>query len=261
VDLLAGRLWLADAYPDAPARACAAQPRLLAELPGQLSCAVRVQGGDDWLLAVGGAVLRWRPGGEPGVLADLEPDPERARLNDGAVDAAGRFWVGSMDARRPLGPHGRLHVVDGGGAVPRTAVRLEGLLAANGIGWSPDGATTYVVDSGRRLVHRLRTGADGALEPAGPPLGVRTGVPDGIAVDGEGCLWVALWDGGSVVRLSPEGAVLRRIQLPCSRPTACALVGSRLLVTTATVRGERGSGWTYALEVDVAGPAAQRAAL
>jgi sugar lactone lactonase YvrE len=139
-------------------------------------------------------------------------------------------------------------------------VLLEGMLAANGIGWSPDGAITYVVDSGLRIIHRLRTRTEGPLEPAGPPLGVPVGAPDGIAVDSEGCLWVALWDGGCVVRLSPEGEELARIDLPCSRPSACALVGSRLLVTTATVAGEEGSGWTYAMDVPVGGPPAHRVA-
>ncbi|NEC20302.1 SMP-30/gluconolactonase/LRE family protein [Streptomyces parvus] len=260
VDLLAGHLWIAHVRPDAPLHAWLSEPTLLAELPAPLSCAVRAGGDDDWILAVGGAVVRWSPETGPTVLAELEPDAGRTRLNDGAVDAAGRFWVGSMGVRRPLEPLGRLHVLDGCSPA-RAGVRLEGLLAANGIAWSPDGTITYVVDSGRRLIHRLRTGAASPLEPAGPPLGVPAGTPDGIVVDGEGCLWVALWDGGSVVRLSPEGGGLARVDLPCSRPTACALIGSRLLVTTAQVTGEEGSGRTYAMDVEAGGPPANRASL
>jgi sugar lactone lactonase YvrE len=191
-------------------------------------------------------------------VAQLETDSAHTRLNDGAVDGDGRFWVGSMGVRRPLGPWGRLHLVARAG---RAGVLLEGLLAANGIGWSPDGGVTYVVDSGLRLIHRLRTAGEGPMEPVGPPLAVRGGIPDGITVDNEGCLWVALWDGGCVVRLSPEGEELARVDLPCSRPSACALVGSRLVVTTATVPGEDASGWIYAVDVPVGGPPAHRARL
>ncbi|MER6461985.1 SMP-30/gluconolactonase/LRE family protein [Streptomyces sp. NPDC001228] len=259
VDLPAGQLWLAKAAPDGPAAGWISAPALLTTLPDPLSCAVRTRDGH-WLLAAGGAVLHWDPSTGAGAATVLEPDTARARLNDGAVDADGRFWIGSMGVARPLRPWGRLHVLHG---APATGTRVlrEGLLAANGIGWSPDSAITYVVDSGTRLIHRLRTdGAAGPLRAAGPPLAVPAGTPDGITVDREGCLWVALWDGGCVVRLSPDGEVLVRVDLPCSRPTACTLVGSRLLVTTATVTGEAGSGWAYAVDVPVGGPPAHRAA-
>jgi sugar lactone lactonase YvrE len=142
-----------------------------------------------------------------------------------------------------------------------TGVLLEGMQAANGIGWSPDGTITYVVDSGLRLIHRLRTATQGPLQPVDPPLGVPVGAPDGLTVDSEGCLWVALWDGGCVVRLSPDGEELARVVMPCSRPSACALAGPRLVVTTATVPGEEDSGWTYAVDVTVGGPSAHRSAM
>ncbi|MFI8221466.1 SMP-30/gluconolactonase/LRE family protein [Streptomyces sp. NPDC085932] len=259
VDLAAGRLWLAPVHPHGSLDHWVSCADPVTEVPGPLSCAVRAQGGT-WLLVTGGSVLRWQPGEAASVLAELEAFPEHAQLNDGAVDAAGRFWIGSMCARRPLQPRGRLHVLDGDGQHMRTSTVLDGLLAANGIGWSPDGTTAYVVDSGRRVIRRLRPGVEDMLEDAGPPLAVPVGVPDGLAVDSEGCLWVALWDGWCVVRLSPEGDELTRIPLPCSRPTACTLIGSRLLITTATVTGEAGSGWIYAAEVEVqGGPAAQRA--
>ncbi|MEU8934348.1 SMP-30/gluconolactonase/LRE family protein [Streptomyces sp. NPDC048409] len=257
VDIHAGRLWLTHVRPDAPVDAWTTEAVLLAEFPDPLSCAVRARG-ENWLLAVGGTLVRWHPDSGPDVLAELEPDAALARLNDGAVDAHGRFWVGSMSSRRPLEPRGRLHLVDDRSS-PRGRVLLEGMLAANGIGWSPDGTVTYVVDSGLRLIHRLRGDGQGPLEAAGPPLGVPAGSPDGLTVDDDGCLWVALWDGGCVVRLSPGGEELARVDLPCSRPTACVLVGSRLLVTTATVAGEEGSGWTYAVDVAVGGPPSCRA--
>ncbi|MFC8093431.1 SMP-30/gluconolactonase/LRE family protein [Streptomyces sp. NPDC057301] len=258
VDLVAGCLWLAHVSPDASADTWEPEPEPLVVLHGPLGCAVRTEDGG-WLLAAGGAVLRSHGDKPPAPLVTLEPAADRARLNDGAVDTEGRFWVGSMSVPRPLEPWGRLHVLDGDGRSVYGRVARDGLLAANGIGWSPDGATTYVVDSGHRLIHRLRTATEGVLEPAGPPLGVPAGVPDGMTVDEEGCLWVALWDAGAVVRLSPRGQVLRRVTMPCSRPTACALLGSRLVICTATVPGEASSGWTYAVDAGVGGPPAPRA--
>ncbi|MFJ8045672.1 SMP-30/gluconolactonase/LRE family protein [Kitasatospora sp. NPDC096147] len=258
VDLVAGRLWLAEARPDAPEPLTA--PVLAGEFPGELGCAVRAGDGEDWLLALDGTVLRWRPGTAPeraAVAARPEPDPTRARLNDGAVDPLGRLWVGSIGHRRPLEPVARLHLLAPGRP---PAVLLDGMLAANGIGWSPDGSLAYVVDTGHRRIHRLRLAGDGLPQPDGAPLPV-PGVPDGLTVDEEGCLWVALWDGAAVVRLAPDGTELGRIPMPCSRPTACAFVGPHLVVTTATVEGEDGSGWTYTVEVGVTGQAAHRAAL
>ncbi|QKW23101.1 SMP-30/gluconolactonase/LRE family protein [Kitasatospora sp. NA04385] len=259
VDLVAGRLWRADARPDADEVLSA--PVLLAEFPGETGCAVRVADGDDWLVALGGAVVRWRPGTPPGaapVVARPEAEPGPARLNDGAVDPRGRLWVGSIGHRRPLEPVARLHLLGPDGT---PAVLLDGMLAANGIGWSPDGTRAYVVDTGRRLIHRLRTDRPGPPRPDGPPLPVPQGLPDGLAVDEEGCLWVALWDAALVVRLAPDGTELRRVAMPCSRPTACAFVGPHLVITTATVEGEDASGWTYTLNVGVTGPAAHRALL
>ena len=153
---------------------------------------------------------------------------------------------------------GRLHQVAPTG---RTRTVFDGLQAANGIGWSPDAQTTYLVDSGRCLIHRLGPGPDGRLARRHPPLRLRRadGVPDGLTVDAAGCLWVALWDGAAVVRISPDGTELDRRTLPCSRPTACALVGRRLVITTARVAGEDLSGGLFAVDVDVPGPPARRA--
>lgn len=253
VDIDAGRLWCADVLPEAPLAETLQRARLLIEVPGPLGCAVRRGLGagsqSSWLLGHGGAVVEWTEGSRPRTVVQVEPDEALVRLNDGAVGPDGRLWVGSIPVPRPLQPWGRLHRV---GMEAEAETLMDGLLAANGIGWSPDASVLYLVDTGRKLIHRL--GAGEPLSTADIP-----GSPDGIAVDIAGCVWVAMWGGAAVVRLSPDGELIDRISMPCSRPTACALVDRRLLVTTARVESEPQSGHVFAIDVDTPGLPAPRA--
>jgi sugar lactone lactonase YvrE len=172
-------------------------------------------------------------------LAEPPYDPARLRFNDGKVDPAGRFWVGSIsDAREP---EAALYLLD---ADVFTA-QVPGLTTSNGLAWSPSGERIYWSDT---KAHRICT-ADfdataGTLGAArvfkefaprtpGQPYGGR---PDGAAVDAEGCYWVAMFEGGCVLRLSPDGAVLRRVALPVSCPTMPTFGGTdlrTLYITTA----------------------------
>jgi len=172
------------------------------------------------------------------VLATPLPDASPARLNDGKCDAAGRFWVGAtaLDST-PEG--GALFRIEPGGAAQ---VMLEGLHVANGMGFSPDGRRFYLADSGRRRIECF------AFDPATGTLSDRRpfasfaegeGVPDGLAIDADGFVWVAVWDGWRVLRLAPDGAAERVIHLPVPRPTSCCFGGPRLAtlyVTSARVR-------------------------
>lgn len=159
------------------------------------------------------------------------------RTNDAKCDPAGRFWVGTTDlAFKPQA--GALHVV---GPDWSTRAALTGLTLPNGLGWSPDGETFYLVDSaeGHLLAFDFRV-EDGELQrprvlvefPAGD------GVPDGLSVDGDGCLWIAIWGGGRIERISPDGERLLRLDVGVPQPTSCAFGGrplDRLFVTTAAV--------------------------
>ncbi|MGW0120380.1 SMP-30/gluconolactonase/LRE family protein [Streptomyces sp. NPDC003327] len=164
------------------------------------------------------------------------PVPGR-RGNDAAVAPDGSLWAGTM----------RYDEAPGGGTLSRVApdgaVRtvLDDVAVSNGTGWSPDGRRMYYIDSPTRRIDVFdvdpRTG-----EPAGRrPLAVveqGAGFPDGLAVDADGCVWVALWDGGAVRRYTPSGALDRTLTLPVRRPTACAFGGpglTDLYVTTARV--------------------------
>lgn len=190
--------------------------------------------------ADGGLVLNLRDGvavqRPGGPLRWLHRDPVSGRRgNDAGVAPDGSLWAGTMryDAR------------DGGGNLTRTApdgttrTVLTGVSVSNGIGWSPDGSLMYYVDTptGRIDVFDVR-----GQEVAGrrPVAAVESGAgcPDGIAVDADGCVWVALWDGGAVRRYTPDGRLDRTVRVPADRVTACTFGGPGLrdlYLTTARI--------------------------
>ncbi|MBG0569027.1 SMP-30/gluconolactonase/LRE family protein [Actinoplanes aureus] len=192
---------------------------------------------------------------------DVEPDLDANRCNDGAVDAWGRFWFGTMDLGEKL-PTGSFYRFDGG--LHRA---FGGIVCHNGPAWSPDGRVLYHVDSARRLITAYDF--DG---PAGTVGAGRTFVsdegedwfPDGVTVDAEGFVWNCKWDGARIVRYSPDGSVDRVLHVPVPRPTRCAFAGddlSVLAVTTARI-GLRDpdplSGRVLLLDPGVAGLPAHR---
>ena len=126
----------------------------------------------------------------------------------------------------------------------KTEVVLEDLTISNGLGWSPDGRTMYLVDSGPRVVHAFSFDGDGGTISAGRILVTvpeDIGAPDGMTVDAAGDLWVAIYGGGRVNRYAPDGSLREVYPIPARECTCCAFGGPglhRLFVTTAT------EGWT-----------------
>ncbi|MCX4998452.1 SMP-30/gluconolactonase/LRE family protein [Streptomyces longwoodensis] len=168
-----------------------------------------------------------------------EPVPGR-RANDAAVAPDGSLWAGTMRYDEAPGG-GSLSRFTGDGSV-RTV--LDDVAVSNGTGWSPDGRLMYYIDSPTRRVDVFTYDAD--AEGGGRVSGRRplaeiekgAGFPDGLTVDAEGCVWVALWDGGAVRRYTPAGELDQVIELPTPRVTACAFGGpdlTDLYVTTARV--------------------------
>jgi sugar lactone lactonase YvrE len=207
---------------------------------GAVSAAFPAVGGG--ILTAGGSRLALRLPAERGgqwttrVIAEV-PAREGIRFNDAGVDPAGRVWVGSMhvDESEPLGELWRL---DGAGAL--TTV-VKGVTVSNGLGWSPDGSRMYYADSPTRKVdvfdYDTATGA-AANRRVFADLSAFDGVPDGLTVDADGCVWVAIWGGGVLRRLAPDGTQDAVLQVPVSQPTSCAFGGpgmTDLYVTTASV--------------------------
>ena len=173
-----------------------------------------------------------RPFG-PAVLAGIAEQ----RFNDGCVDAAGRFWIGSV-TRDKSNPGAMLFRLDPDGTL---TPMLGGLLTSNGAAFSPDGRTFYHVDTPTHALHAY------AVDPATGALGdgrlfhqfeQGKGRPDGGTVDAEGCYWSALWDGWRVVRLSPAGEILQTVEMPVQRPSMIALGGADLCTAFVTSAGK-----------------------
>jgi len=190
------------------------------------------------------------------VIASLPPDGD-GFANDGRCDPHGRLWVGTVD--RSDAKAGSLFCVTDDGTV--TPVR-DGVALSNGMDWSPDGTKCYFVDSLSHCIEILHLGLDGL------PVGSETLVtvdllPDGLTVDAQGGIWVALWDGGAVHRYTPDGRLDRVISVPGGFVTSCAFGGpdqTRLFITTARgglpaakLRAEPGAGALFAIEAGVAG--------
>lgn len=164
--------------------------------------------------------------------ATARPGPALSgtRFNDGACDAHGRFWVGTMSLTGQAGQGVLYRVTD-----DMTAM-AGGFDVCNGLGFSPDDRWLYIVDTGPRLIYRyafdLKAGVIGEREawfqfPAG------MGKPDGLAVDAEGDVWCAMWDGACLARVTSEGTLRETIGMPVPRPTSLAFGDNEILVTTA----------------------------
>lgn len=206
---------------------------------GEVSAAFPALGGG--ILTAGGSRLTLRatrPGeGWAGRTVAEVPAREGVRFNDAAVDPAGRVWVGSMHTGE-TDPVGVLYRLDSGGTLTPVAT---GVRVSNGIGWSPDGTCMYYADSPMRRIDMFdydqATGQVFQRRVLADLTRVE-GVPDGLTVDADGCIWVAMHGGGALRRLTPAGQQDAVLPLPVSRPTSCAFGGpdmAELYVTTASV--------------------------
>lgn len=173
------------------------------------------------------------------ILAEPEINLPGNRFNDGKCDPAGRFLVGSM-AKKPDGaPIGSLYSLE-----PDLSVRKlrDGLIISNGMGWSPDYRRFYLADSASRDIwfydYDLERGEIDHQQIAFT-LPDGNGVADGLTVDQEGMVWLAVWDGGCVMRWDPyTGKLIKTIHFPAKRTTCCVFGGSQmdeLYITSATI--------------------------
>lgn len=171
------------------------------------------------------------------VIASPEAGEADRRFNDGKCDRQGRFWAGTMDDKSRT-PCGTLYRVD-----PQRGcvAQVHGVRTPNSLCWSPDGTTMYFADSRTHVINAY------PFEPATGEIGTPRAfhrveapwIPDGATVDAEGFVWCAYYGGGRVVRIAPDGRIVRTIELPVTQPTSVQFVGpdlELLYITTASQR-------------------------
>jgi sugar lactone lactonase YvrE len=190
-------------------------------------------------------------------------DPATTRFNDGKCDPAGRFWAGTMSISESPGG-GALYSLESGGKIRKW---LENISISNGIVWSPDCRHMYYIDTPTRVV------ADFEYDPGTGSIRNRRvavevpkemGYPDGMTIDAEGMLWVALWDGSAVGRWDPRsGRLLGKVAISASHATSCAFGGpgletlyitsARTGLSAAEIEREPLAGDIFAVQMDVPG--------
>jgi sugar lactone lactonase YvrE len=216
---------------------------------GSMVCAAAPWEGDTVLVALADAiaVVDVREGSVRR-LVEIPHGRPGMRCNDGACDAAGRFWIGTMALDESPGagalyrydPDGQLHTV------------LTEISLSNGLGWDAEGRIMYYVDSPTQRIDVLDyDGVSGEVANRRPFVRIpeADGIPDGLAVDDEGGIWLALYGGSEVRRFDPDGAVSGRVEVPVPKVTACCFAGNRLVVTAR--------GGLFELGVPYSGPPAR----
>ncbi len=206
-------------------------------LPAHVGAVVPTSVGD-LLLATAAGFMRMDPrNGAVTLLSDPELDRPGNRFNDGKCDPWGRFWAGTMAYDfEPLA--GSLWRLDGDGGITRQRSQLT---VSNGLAWSQDLGTLYFIDSPTRRVMAFPLSSAGEIVGE-PSICVAIpddwdAVPDGMCIDAEGMLWIALFGGSCVTRWDPiSGQLLDRLELPCRQVTSCCFGGpnlDQLFITTA----------------------------
>jgi sugar lactone lactonase YvrE len=183
----------------------------------------------------------------------------RGRFNDGAVDTAGRLLVGRLEDGPKVGA-GAVYQLEGRHARPI----VGGLTVPNGIGFSPDGETLYVVESWGRKVYAFNYDSESGAatnQRIHISLDDQHARPDGIVVDAHGAIWIAMWEGAQIRRVTGAGELAETRALPVRRVTSCCIAGAdlqTLYITTAQVGATQreiglGAGMIFMTRVEAAG--------
>jgi len=240
---------------------------------GEPVCALSLTTDADCLLvALGSKLILWHVSkDERSEFAYPEPNWPYNRLNDGATDPNGVFWVGSM--RNNVAPDGQdVQVSGNSGSLYRVTPDAEvsvwdsGFGITNTVAWSPDRQTFYCGCSVSNIIYAYDYNSrDSSISNRRPFVtGAKPGLPDGSAMDEQGYLWNCRFYGGCILRFSPAGKLDRIVRMPVSNITNCAFGGpslEKLFVTTASLSrkaNENHAGGLFEINLGVRGLPTER---
>ena len=216
-----------------------------------------------WLIAQNGSIADYRPGeGEPRVIVSVAPDESDIRFNDAKSDPAGRLFAGTMHLDAQHGA-GALYRLDHDAAeVTRAA---ENVTISNGLAWHEPGGTMYYIDTPTQQIDAFDWCRDtGEIRNRRTVATLKGGSPDGMCIDCDGQLWVAMWGGSRVARINPQsGRETGAVTLPCTNVTSCCFGGqkldqlwitsARIGVDEARLANQATAGGLFVADVGVAG--------
>ncbi len=194
-----------------------------------------------------GVGLLDRDAGSPELVCPIVATAGGLRMNDGACDPQGRLWAGTASTRGAVRA-GALYRIDPGWEVSKVR---DHVTTSNGIGWTGDGRTMYYIDSAEACVSMFVASEWTTFVEIDP----RWGRPDGLAVDAEGGVWVALWGGGRIQRYRADRSPDIAVVVDAALTTSCCFGGPNLdtlFITTAADSEQRGCG-IYAARPGVRG--------
>jgi sugar lactone lactonase YvrE len=258
VDIPTGRLLEAGVNSPGPLKQ-------LAKLDVPLGAVAPLAGTDhEWIAACGTGIAILRLGGRLEWLDRPEDGKQvRMRMNDAVADPAGRFWAGSM-AFDFTPDAGSLYRVDRDGTVNKV---LDGITICNGPAFDAAGVTMYFTDSARARIDRFQVDPEtGALSNRAPFAQMEAGsqFPDGMVVDDNDYVWVAVWGASEVRRYRTDGTLAETIQVPTRQPSSVCLVGRdepRMFITSAATgldKSDELAGALFAMPATVGGRPADR---
>lgn len=263
-----GALWLVDIERHALIRVDADGTPTTHDAGQRIGFAVPTIRGD-WIAGLQNGLARWRPGSAaPVIVHDPEPDRPDNRFNDGKADPAGRLYAGTLKLSCDE-PAGALYRVDTDLSVRRVRDRVT---ISNGLAWDADRGAMYYIDTPTQRIDRYRWEAvTGELTRPEPLVELDPGLghPDGMTIDADGALWVAMWGGGAVLRIdAATGEIVERIEVDAPHVTSCCFGGDglgTLFITTARIGltpkqldTSPRSGDVFRIEPGVAGLAVDR---
>ena len=182
-----------------------------------------------WLIATKEGLYHWdQKFTQQRFLGDPVAAKQSVRFNDAVVDRQGRLWAGTLNEEQLQAADGELFCMT---SASRIKAMARGFSVANGISWSPDGTCLYISNMFQHKVEvfaQNTTTAELSERRTFISFSEADGMPDGLTVDAQGYLWVALWGGGKVCRYNPQGVLDQTIYLPVANPTRCTFGGPDL---------------------------------